>query len=70
MRSGNSYVMEGDLINDLDFQVNSLHASRGERGDDRAGRASMGQELIVTRKRNGKYNLDVQDSIPQSGKEQ
>ncbi len=57
LRSGNSYVVEGDLIKDLDFHVNSSAAFPA--GSLKAGRASMGQELIVTQKRNSKYNLYV-----------
>ena len=42
LRSGNSFVVNGDLINDLDFTI----AARNESENS----ATMGQELVLKQK--------------------
>ncbi len=59
LRSGCSFVVEGDLINALDFRANpSSPASYGSDNHNSDG-AIMGEELFLSKKSNDKYNLDI-----------
>lgn len=51
LRSGNSFVVEGDLINGLAFQADSSNGNHDG--------VTMGQSLMLKKKGNGKYNLDI-----------
>lgn len=57
LRSGNGFVVEGDLIDGLDFQVESAHCRRPGRSD-----ATLGETLEL--RRNGKVSITVRFHSP------